>query len=139
MNAVIYHYPDCGTLRNTLALIRHAGLEPQIIEYLRDPPSRVRLWALINAASLTVRDAIRQKGTPYIELGLDDPGLSEDDLVDAMLRTPILINRPFGETARGVRLCRPSEVVHDILPPVVRAFTKEDGEVVIDETGRRVR
>ena len=139
MNAVIYHNPDCGTSRNTLALIRHAGLEPQIIEYLRDPPSRIRLLALINAAGLSVRDAIRQKGTPYIEFGLDDPCLSEDDLVDAMLRTPILINRPFVETAQGVRLCRPSEVVLDILPPVTRAFTKEDGEVVIDETGRRVR
>ncbi len=138
MNATIYHNPNCGTSRNTLALIRHAGIEPTIIEYLRDPPSRERLIELIAAAGLSVRDALRQKGTPYAELGLDDPTLSDEQLLDAMLAEPILINRPFVETSLGTRLCRPSEVVLDLLPPVTRPFTKEDGEVVIDENGRRV-
>ena len=138
-DTVIYHNPECGTSRNTLALIRHAGIEPRIIEYLRDPPTRERLIALIRAAGLSVRGALRQKGTPYMQLGLDDPSLSEDHLLDAMLVHPILINRPFVETAMGVRLCRPSELVLDILPPVTRPFSKEDGEVVIDEFGRRVR
>ena len=137
--AVIYHNPDCGTSRNTLALMRHAGVEPRVIDYQRDPPTRMRLVALIQAAGLSVRDALRQKGTPYLELGLDDPALSDDDLLDAMLRQPILINRPFVETPLGVRLCRPSEVVLDILPQVTRPFTKEDGEVVIDASGRRLR
>ena len=135
---VIYHNPDCGTSRNTLALMRHAGVEPRVIDYQRDPPTRMRLVALIQAAGLSVRDALRQKGTPYLELGLDDPALSDDALVDAMLRHPILINRPFVETPLGVRLCRPSERVLDILPPVTRPFAKEDGEVVIDPSGRRV-
>ena len=135
---VIYHNPDCGTSRNTLALMRHAGVEPRVIDYQRDPPTRMRLVALIQAAGLSVRDALRQKGTPYFELGLDDPTLSDDDLVAAMLRHPILINRPFVETPLGVRLCRPSERVLDILPPVTRPFAKEDGEVVIDPSGRRV-
>jgi arsenate reductase len=139
MDAVIYHNPACGTSRNTLALIRHAGIEPTIIEYLKDPPSRDRLIELITGAGLTVRDASRQKGTPYLELGLDDPTLSDDALLDAMLAEPILINRPFVQTPKGIRLCRPSEVVLDLLPPVTRPFTKEDGEVVIDEAGRRVR
>ena len=137
-HAVIYHNPECGTSRNTLALMRHAGVEPRVIDYQRDPPTRMRLVALIQAAGLSVRDALRQKGTPYLELGLDDPALSDDDLVDAMLRHPILINRPFVETPLGVRLCRPSERVLDILPPVTRPFAKEDGEVVIDSSGRRV-
>ena len=136
---VIYHNPDCGTSRNTLALMRHAGVEPRVIDYQRDPPTRMRLVALIQAAGLSVRDALRQKGTPYLELGLDDPALSDDDLLDAMLRQPILINRPVVETPLGVRLCRPSEVVLDILPQVTRPFTKEDGEVVIDASGRRMR
>ena len=135
---VIYHNPDCGTSRNTLALMRHAGVEPRVIDYQRDPPTRMRLVALIQAAGLSVRDALRQKGTPYLELGLDDPALSDDALVDAMLRHPILINRPFVETPLGVRLCRPSELVLDILPPVTRPFTKEDGEVVIYASGERV-
>lgn len=139
MNATIYHNPNCGTSRNTLALIRHAGVEPTIIEYLRDPPTRERLIELIATAGLSVRDALRQKGTPYAELGLDDPTLSDEQLLDAMLAEPILINRPFVETERGVRLCRPSEVVLDLLPPTTRPFTKEDGEVVIDEMGWRVR
>lgn len=139
MNATIYHNPNCGTSRNALALIRHAGVEPTIIEYLRDPPTRERLIELVSAAGLSVRDALRQKGTPYSELGLDDPTLSDEQLLDAMLTEPILINRPFVETPLGTRLCRPSEVVLDLLPPVTRAFTKEDGEVVIDEAGRRLR
>ena len=136
--AVIYHNPECGTSRNALALMRHAGVEPRVIDYQRDPPTRMRLVALIEAAGLRVRDALRQKGTPYLELGLDDPALSDDALVDEMLRHPILINRPFVETPLGVRLCRPSERVLDILPPVTRPFAKEDGEVVIDPSGRRV-
>ncbi len=138
MNATIYHNPNCGTSRNTLALIRHAGIEPTVIEYLRVPPTRERLIELIAAAGLSVRDALRQKGTPYAELGLDHPTLSDEQLLDAMLAEPILINRPFVETPMGTRLCRPSEVVLDLLPPVTRPFTKEDGEVVIDESGRRV-
>lgn len=139
MHATIYHNPDCGTSRNTLALIRHAGIEPTVIEYLRDPPSRERLVELIRSAGLSVRDALRQKGTPYAELGLDDPTLSDEQLLGAMLAKPILINRPFVETPLGTRLCRPSEVVLDLLPPVTRPFTKEDGEVVIDMNGRRAR
>lgn len=139
MNVVIYHNPDCGTSRNTLALIRHAGIEPHVVDYLVDTPSRERLLYLIKAAGLGIREAIRQKGTPYGELGLDDENLSDEALLDAMLKTPILINRPFVETPMGVRLCRPSELALDILPPVNRPFTKEDGEVVIDETGKRVR
>ena len=139
MKVTIHHNPDCGTSRNTLALIRHAGIEPSIIEYLRDPPTRERLIELIAAAGLGVRDTLREKGTPYAELGLDDRSLSDEQLLDAMLAEPILINRPFVETPLGTRLCRPSEVVLDILPPVTRPFTKEDGEVVINESGRRDR
>lgn len=139
MNATIYHNPACGTSRNTLALIRHAGIEPTVIEYLRQPPSRERLIELIAAAGLGTRGALRQKGTPYAELGLDDPSLSDDQLLDAMMADPVLINRPFVTTPLGTRLCRPSEVVLDILPAVTRPFAKEDGEVVIDQDGRRVR
>ncbi|WP_368565275.1 arsenate reductase (glutaredoxin) [Pseudoxanthomonas sp. UTMC 1351] len=139
MDTVIYHNPACGTSRNTLALIRHAGIEPTIIEYLKHPPSRERLVELIAGADMTVREAIRQKGTPYLERGLDDSSLGDDALLDAMLAEPILINRPFVQTPKGIRLCRPSEAVLDLLPPVTRPFVKEDGEVVIDETGRRVR
>ncbi|ALN89303.1 arsenate reductase (glutaredoxin) [Lysobacter gummosus] len=139
MHAVIYHNAQCGTSRNTLALIRHAGIEPQVIDYLRDPPSRERLRELIAGAGLSVREAIRQNGTPYLDLGLDDPSLSDEALLDAMLRTPILINRPFVQTDKGIRLCRPSEAVLDLLPPVTGPFVKEDGEVVIDSSGRRVR
>ncbi|AZS82023.1 arsenate reductase (glutaredoxin) [Achromobacter sp. SD115] len=136
----IYHNPQCGTSRNTLALIRNAGIEPQVIEYLQTPPDRDTLVDLIAQAGLTVRDAIRQKGTPYLELGLDDASLSDDALIDAMLAHPILINRPFVVTPSGVRLCRPSEEVLDILEAPQRGpFTKEDGEVVIDDSGKRVR
>lgn len=138
MNAVIYHNPQCATSRNALALIRHAGIEPRVIEYLQHPPNRQRLIELIAAAGLTVRDAIRQNGTPYLDMGLDDLHLSDDALLDAMLHAPILINRPFVQTDFGVCLCRPSERVLDILPPVSIPFVKEDGEVVIDGGGRRV-
>jgi arsenate reductase len=139
MDATIYHNPACGTSRNTLALIRHAGIEPTVIEYLREPPARDRLVELIAAAGLGVRDALRKKGTPYEALGLDDPTLSDDQLLDAMLAEPILINRPFVVTSSGTRRCRPSEVVLDILPPNTRPFAKEDGVLVIDESGHRVR
>ena len=139
MTAIIFHNPACGTSRNTLGLIRNAGIEPTVIEYLKTPPSRAALCDLIASAGLTLREAIRQKGTPYAELGLDDPGLTDDQLLDAMLAHPILINRPFVVTPEGVRLCRPSEVVLEILPvPQKGAFTKEDGQVVIDTKGRRV-
>ena len=135
----IYHNPACGTSRNTLALIRNTGEEPTIIEYLKTPPSKQTLIQMINDAGLSVRDAIRQKGTPYTELGLDNPQLSDDALIDAMLANPILINRPFVITDKGTRLCRPSELVLDILnKPHQQEFTKEDGEVVINAEGQRV-
>jgi arsenate reductase len=135
----IYHNPACGTSRNTLALIRNSGDEPVVIEYLRHPPSRDTLIQLIEEAGLTVREAIRQKGTPYAELGLDSSALTDEQLLDAMLAHPILINRPFVVTAKGTRLCRPSEVVLDILPnPQQGPFAKEDGEVVVNAEGQRV-
>ena len=130
MDATIWHNPSCGTSRNTLALIRHAGIEPTVVEYLRDPPSREQLAAMIAAAGIGVRDALRRKGTPYEDLGLDDPSLTDDQLLDAMLAHPVLINRPFVSTGAGTRLCRPSELVLEILPPLAQPFTKEDGEVV---------
>lgn len=133
MNAVIYHNPNCGTSRNSLALIRFVGIEPEVIDYLADPPSRARLVELIAASGLKVRDAIRQKGTPYDELNLGDAALSDDALLDAMLAHPILINRPFVQTDMGARLCRPSEVVLEILPPLQGSFRKEDGELVIGQ------
>lgn len=140
MTVTIYHNPQCGTSRNTLALIRNAGIEPVVIEYLTHPPGRETLVALIARAGLSVREALREKGTPYAELGLDDASLTDDQLVDAMLAHPILINRPFVETPKGARLCRPSELVLDILPEAQKGpFTKEDGEVVIDASGKRVR
>lgn len=139
MDATIYHNPACGTSRNTLALIRHAGIEPTIIEYLHEPPARSRLVELIAAAGLRVRDALRKKGTPYEALGLDDPTLTDEQLIDAMLADPVLINRPFVVTSLGTRLCRPSEVVLDILPTITRPFAKEDGEVIIDQDGQRIK
>ncbi len=139
MSVTIYHNPDCGTSRNTLAMIRNAGIEPRIIEYLKTPPDRETLKALIVQAGLTVRAAMREKGTPYAELGLGDASLSDEALLDAMQAQPILMNRPFVVTPHGVRLCRPSELVLDILPEALnRPFTKEDGEVVIDSAGRRM-
>lgn len=135
----IYHNPACATSRNTLGLIRNAGIEPVVIEYLKHPPSREKLAGMIKDAGLTVRGALREKGTPYAELGLENPALSDDELLDAMMRHPILINRPFVVTKRGTRLSRPSELVLDILPKPQRGyFAKEDGEVVIDERGERV-
>ncbi|MBY8825129.1 arsenate reductase (glutaredoxin) [Sphingomonas colocasiae] len=137
---VIYHNPACGTSRNTLAMIRNAGIEPHVIDYLRTPPSRAMLIALMARAGITPRQLLREKGTPYAELGLDDEGLSDDALVDAMMAHPVLINRPLVATPLGVRLCRPSEAVLDILPAPQRgAFAKEDGERVIDDAGRRLR
>lgn len=140
MDVTIYHNPECGTSRNTLDLIRHGGIEPTIIEYLKNPPSREKLAKMIADAGLTVRQAIREKGTPYAELGLDDPSLSDDQLLDTMLKDPILINRPIVVTPMGTRLSRPSEVVLDILPADIfhGPFTKEDGAQVLDEGGKRI-
>ena len=136
---IIYHNPGCGTSRNTLAMIRNAGIEPTVIEYLSNPPTRETLMKMISAAGLTVRQALRDKGAPYQELGLADPSLSDDQLLDAMMAHPILINRPFVVTPLGTRLCRPSEVVLEILPARQQGrFAKEDGEVVVDERGQRV-
>ncbi len=139
MDVTIYHNAACGTSRNTLEMIRNAGIEPTVIEYLKTPPSRAELTRMIADAGLTVRQAIREKGTPYAELGLDDPALTDDQLLDAMLKDPILINRPFVVTPLGTRLSRPSELVLDILPDTHKgAFVKEDGERVLDEEGKRV-
>ena len=140
MNVTIYHNPNCGTSRNTLRLIRNAGIEPTIVEYLVNRPDRATLVDLIRRAGLTVREAIREKGTPYFELGLDAADLTDEKLLDAMLEHPILINRPFVVTPAGVRLCRPSEAVLDILSvPQKGQFTKEDGERVVDDNGQRVK
>ncbi|MCB5205298.1 arsenate reductase (glutaredoxin) [Neorhizobium sp. T786] len=139
MDVTIYHNPACGTSRNTLALIQAAGIEPNIVEYLQSPPSRHDLARMISDAGLTVREAIREKGTPYGELGLDNPDLTDEQLLDVMVTTPILINRPFVVTPLGTRLARPSEAVFDILPETFKgSFTKEDGEQVLDEKGKRV-
>lgn len=136
---VIYHNPDCGTSRNTLAMIRNAGIEPIVIEYLKHPPSRQQTAELVVAAGLTIRQALREKGTPFQELNLGNPALTDEQLFDAIMVHPILLNRPFVTTSRGTRLCRPSEVVLEILPqPQKGSFAKEDGEVVINEEGRRV-
>jgi arsenate reductase (glutaredoxin) len=132
MDVVIYHNPDCGTSRNTLGLIRNAGVEPHVVEYLKTSPSRQMLQQLIARMNVTVRDLLREKGTPYAELGLAQPTLSDAALLDAMMAHPILINRPIVVTPLGVRLCRPSEAVLDLLPIQQREFVKEDGERVID-------
>lgn len=137
MDVIIYHNPDCGTSRNTLAMIRNAGIEPHVIEYLKTPPTRLLLRQLIERVGIPVREVVREKGTPYRELGLDDPSLSDDQLLDAMMAHPILINRPIVVTPKGVRLCRPSEAVLDLLPPQLGEFRKEDGELVVDASGRR--
>ncbi len=135
----IYHNPACGTSRNTLALIRNSGVEPTVIEYLDTPPDRDTLLRLIRDMGVPVRSVLREKGTPYAELQLDDPDLTDDALIDAMLAHPMLINRPIVVTSSGTKLCRPSEAVLDILPSPQRgAFAKEDGEVVIDQEGRRL-
>nr|WP_250813072.1 arsenate reductase (glutaredoxin) [Neorhizobium tomejilense] len=140
MDVTIYHNPECGTSRNVLELIQHAGIEPTVIEYLKTPPSREQLIKMISDAGLTVRQAIREKGTPYAALGLNDPELTDDQLLDAMLKDPILINRPFVITPMGTRLSRPSEAVLDILPADAfkGPFTKEDGERVLDDEGKRI-
>lgn len=136
----IYHNPECGTSRNTLALIRHAGIEPTVVEYLKTPPTRAELSKMIADAGLTVRGAIREKGTPYAELGLGDPALTDEQLVDTMREHPILINRPLVVTPMGTRLARPSEAVLDIIPAdmFTSEFVKEDGERVLDARGKRV-
>ena len=130
MSVTIYHNPSCGTSRNTLAMIRQSGEEPEVIEYLKNPPGRNRLVELINAMGISVRALLREKGTPYAELGLADPKWRDDELIDFMLAHPILINRPIVATAKGVRLCRPSELVLDLLDHPAASFVKEDGEVV---------
>lgn len=138
-DVTIYHNPDCGTSRNTLALIRNAGIEPTVIEYLKTPPSRSTLQDLIKRMGIPVRDVLREKGTPFKDLGLDNPALTDDQLLDAMMAHPILINRPIVVTPWGVKLSRPSEAVLDILPlPQKGPFAKEDGEKVIDADGRRL-
>jgi len=138
-DVIIYHNPECGTSRNTLAMIRNAGIEPHVVEYLKTPPSRAMLLQLIERAGISPRALLREKGTPYGELGLGDPALSDETLVDAMMAHPILINRPLVVTPLGVKLCRPSEAVLDILPAQQQgAFAKEDGELVVDDAGHRV-
>ena len=139
VDIVIYHNPECGTSRNTLAMIRNAGIEPHVVEYLKTPPARALLVELIDRAGMTPRELLREKGTPYAELGLGDTSLSDDALVDAMMAHPILINRPLVVSPLGVKLCRPSEAVLDLLPSdQLGAFAKEDGEQVVDATGQRV-
>ena len=134
----IYHNPSCGTSRNTLALIRHGGVEPHVIEYLKTPPSKERLGTLVQSMGIPVRALLREKGTPYAELHLEDPKWSDEDLLDFMLAHPILINRPIVVTPLGTKLCRPSEAVLEILPaPKLPPFTKEDGELVVDDGVRR--
>lgn len=135
----IYHNPACGTSRNTLALIRNSGVEPVVIEYLKSPPSKERLQQLLEAMGIGARALLRQKGTPYDELGLSDPKWTDTELVDFMVQHPILMNRPVVVTPLGTKLCRPSEAVLDILPhPQLGAFTKEDGEAVVNAEGKRV-
>src|SRR5436853_6384464 len=137
MSLSIYHNPACGTARNTLAMIRQRGEEPEIIEYLKNPPSRARLIELIKAMGIPVRALLREKDTPYAELGLADPKWSDDELIDFMLAYPILINRPIVVTPKGVRLCRPSEAVLDLLDRPIDSFVKEDGEAVAREKSQR--
>ena len=139
VDIVIYHNPACGTSRNTLAMIRNAGIEPHVVEYLKTPPSRGLLVKLVDRAGITPRDLLREKGTPYADLGLGDPSLTDDALLDAMIAHPVLINRPLVVSPLGVRLCRPSEAVLDLLPePQRAAFAKEDGEQVVDASGQRI-
>ncbi|WP_137787511.1 arsenate reductase (glutaredoxin) [Sphingomonas sp. 3P27F8] len=139
VDIVIYHNPECGTSRNTLGLIRNAGIEPHVVEYLKTPPARALLVELIDRAGMTPRELLREKGTPYAELGLNDTSLSDDALVDAMMTHPILINRPLVVSPLGVKLCRPSEAVLDLLPgDHLGAFAKEDGQQVVDASGQRV-
>lgn len=139
MTVTIYHNPECGTSRNTLAMIRQSGVEPTVVEYLKNPPSRERIIELVYTAGITLRQALRQKDTPFEGLGLGDTSLTDEALLDAIGEHPVLLNRPFVETSIGTRLCRPSEVVLDILEnPNIGPFTKEDGEVIIDAGGKRI-
>ena len=139
VDIVIYHNPECGTSRNALAMIRNAGIEPHVVEYLKTPPSRALLVELIERAGISPRELLREKGTPYAELGLGDTTLSDEALVDAMMAHPILINRPLVVSPLGVKLCRPSEAVLDLLPSrQLGAFAKEDGEQVVDASGERI-
>ena len=139
MKATIWHNPDCGTSRNTLAMIRNAGIEPHVVEYLKTPPARALLVELIDRAGMRPRELLREKGTPYAELGLGDATLTDDTLLDAMMAHPILINRPLVVSPLGVKLCRPSESVLDLLPTgQLGAFAKEDGEQVVDASGQRI-
>lgn len=138
MDVIIYHNPACGTSRNTLALIRNAGVEPHVIEYLKTPPSRALLKQLLDRAGLTARDILREKGTPFAELGLGNLSLSNEVLLDAIEAHPILMNRPLVVSLKGVKLCRPSEAVLPLLPPQLGEFRKEDGELVVDASGRPV-
>ena len=140
MDVIIYHNPACGTSRNALELVRHVGIEPHVIEYLKTPPSRAMVAWLVARMGCSIRDALREKGTPFADLGLSDPALTDDQLLDAIEAYPILLNRPIVVSPLGVKLCRPSEAVLDLLPQGnLKPFTKEDGEVVIHETGQRVR
>ena len=135
MDAIIYHNPACGTSRNTLALIRNSGVEPHVVEYLKTPPSRAMLESLIERMGIPARAVLREKGTPFVELGLADPTLNDEALIDAMIEHPILMNRPIVVSPKGVRLCRPSEMVLDLLPPQRGEFRKEDGALLIDTNG----
>ncbi len=140
MDVAIYHNPACGTSRNALALIRHVGIEPHVIEYLKTPPSRAMIMMLMERMEVPLRSLLREKGTPFAELDLGDPAFTDDKLLDAIEAHPVLLNRPIVVSRLGVKLCRPSEVVLDLLPSEgLKPFTKEDGEVVIDAEGRRVR
>ncbi len=139
IDITVYHNPECGTSRNTLGLIRNAGIEPHVVEYLKTPPTRELLVQLIARAGITPRELLREKGTPYAELGLGDTALSNDALLDAMMAHPILINRPLVVSPLGVKLCRPSEAVLDLLPSAQQgAFAKEDGQLIVDDAGARV-
>jgi len=138
MDVIIYHNPDCGTSRNTLGMIRNAGIEPHIVEYLKTPPARALLQQLIARMGISVRDLLREKGTPFHELGLGNPDLTDDNLLDTIMAHPILLNRPIVVTPNGVRLCRPSELVADLLPPQRGDFVKEDGEQVTDQRSQNV-
>lgn len=137
-DVIIYHNPECGTSRSTLAMIRNSGIEPHVIEYLKTPPSRTLLQQLVERMGVSVRDILREKGTPYGELGLGNSGLTDEQLLDAIEAHPILINRPIVITPKGVKLCRPSETVLDLLPPQKGAFTKEDGEQITDTAGNKL-
>ena len=137
-DVIVYHNPACGTSRNVLGLIRNAGIEPHVVEYLKSPPNRALLENLVARAGVKIRDILRKKGTPYAELGLDDPAVSDDTIYAAIAKNPILIERPLVVSPKGVRLCRPSELVLDLLPPQRGEFFKEDGERIVDEKGRPV-